>query len=86
MTASGVISITSSRSQSAGTIAMTIASSCAGHAMPLKALSRAVTPLRPIGRVDVAGNTQGARERRKRTGIGLLLAGALLDHGNSMEK
>jgi len=54
--------------------------------MPLKAFWKAVTPLKLIGRVDVAGNTQGASGQRRRTGIGLLLARALLDHGNSMEK
>jgi hypothetical protein len=54
--------------------------------MPPRAFRRAVTPLRATGRVDVADNTQGASGRKKRAGIGLLLARALLDHGNSMEK
>jgi hypothetical protein len=54
--------------------------------MPLKAFWKAVTPLRQIGRVAGQGNTQGGSGQRKRAGIGLLLAGALLDHANSMEK
>jgi hypothetical protein len=54
--------------------------------MPPRAFRKAVTPLRQTGRVAGQGNTQGARGRRKRAGIGLLLAGALLGRGNLMEK
>jgi hypothetical protein len=56
---------------------MTIASFFAARAMQPRAFWKAVTPLRPIGRVAGQGNTQGASGRKLKGSTSLLLAGAL---------
>jgi hypothetical protein len=68
----GVISITSGRSQRAETTVWTTVSFYVGRAMPPRASQRRRTPLSLIGRVDAAGNTQGATAPRPtaRTGSG----------------